>query len=160
MPKINPFLWFDGAAEEAARFYVSVFPRSKIRTITHYGEGGPGPKGSVMTVGFELDGQDFTALNGGPEFKFSHAISFVVHCKTQKKIDAYWTKLTRGGKVIQCGWLTDKFGLSWQIVPTALPDLLDSKHPDRAGRVFAAIMKMRKLDIKKLQMAYKKPSRA
>jgi predicted 3-demethylubiquinone-9 3-methyltransferase (glyoxalase superfamily) len=113
-----------------------------------------------MTVGFELDGQDFTALNGGPEFKFSHAISFVVHCKTQKKIDAYWTKLTRGGKVIQCGWLTDKFGLSWQIVPTALPDLLDSKHPDRAGRVFAAIMKMRKLDIKKLQMAYKKPSRA
>ena len=151
--KISPFLWFDQQAEQAARFYVSVFPKSKIRQITRYGDHGPGPAGSVMTVDFELDGTRFTALNGGPHWKFTHAISLVVHCDTQKEIDRYWTKLARGGKVVQCGWLTDKFGLSWQIVPTELPKLLDASQPERSARVMQAVFKMRKLNLAKLREA-------
>ena len=135
MQKIAPFLWFDNQAEEAAKFYVSVFKNSKVGTIARYGESGPGPKGSVMTVGFELDGQKFTALNGGPIFKFTEAISLVVNCENQEEIDYIWEKLTAdGGQEVQCGWLKDKYGLSWQVVPAILSELV-SKDPKKSERV-------------------------
>jgi len=154
MQKITPFLWFDSQAEEAANFYVSVFKNSKVASISRYGEAGPGPAGSVMTVSFELDGQPFTALNAGPAFKFTEAISFVVHCKTQEEVDHYWNKLTSaGGQESMCGWLKDKYGLSWQITPTALIELLNVPDREKSKRVMSAMMKMKKIDIAELQKA-------
>jgi len=153
MPKITPFLWFNDEAEEAANFYVSVFRNSKVKAVTRYGDAGPGPKGSVMTVSLELDGQEFTALNGGPQFPFTEAVSFVVHCETQQDVDAYWEKLTDGGGASQCGWLKDKYGLSWQIVPKALPRLLQQSDPKKAQRVVQALMQMTKIDIAQLEQA-------
>jgi predicted 3-demethylubiquinone-9 3-methyltransferase (glyoxalase superfamily) len=153
MPKITPFLWFDDKAEEAARFYTSVFKNSKLLSVSRYGEAGPRPKGSVMTVAFELDGEKFIALNGGPQYTFSPAVSFLVNCETQQEIDHYWSRLTEGGKEIQCGWLTDKYGLSWQIVPTILPELLQDKDPAKRKRVMEAMLKMVKLDIAGLRRA-------
>ncbi len=154
MSKITPFLWFDTAAEEAARLYTSIFKNSRITGVTRYGPEGPGPAGSVMTVSFELDGQPFTALNGGPEFRFTEAVSFEVRCETQAEVDEYWQKLTAdGGEEVQCGWLKDKFGLSWQIVPAALIELLSSPDPARAERVYHAMLQMKKLDIAQLQKA-------
>jgi predicted 3-demethylubiquinone-9 3-methyltransferase (glyoxalase superfamily) len=152
--KITPFLWFDNQAEDAARFYTSVFPNSKIEAVARYGEAGPGPAGSVMTVAFELDGQTFTALNGGPHFKFTEAVSFVVNCETQQEVDRYWTKLTEGGQEVQCGWLKDKYGLSWQIVPTVMVEMIKDKDAARSQRVVKAMMQMKKLDIARLQEAY------
>jgi predicted 3-demethylubiquinone-9 3-methyltransferase (glyoxalase superfamily) len=155
MPKITPFLWFDTQAEEAANFYVSVFPNSKIDTISRYGEGGPGPKGSVMTVAFQLDGCDFVALNAGPMFKFTEAVSFVVDCKTQAEVDRYWDVLTRdGGAESDCGWLKDKYGLSWQITPRVLIEMINDRDPARSKRVMAAMMKMKKIEIDTLKKAY------
>ena len=154
MQKITPFLWFDKEAEEAMNFYVSIFKNSKVKGVTHYGEAGPGPAGTVMTASFELDGQEFVALNGGPHFKFTEAVSFVVNCETQAEVDEFWEKLSAGGKTVQCGWLKDKFGLSWQIVPTALPRMLTDKDPEKSKRVFNAMMKMVKIDIAALQRAY------
>jgi predicted 3-demethylubiquinone-9 3-methyltransferase (glyoxalase superfamily) len=151
--RITPFLWFDHQAEEAANFYVSIFKNSRIKSVARYGDSGPGPKGSVMTVGFELDGQPFTALNGGPIYKFNEAISLVVHCETQAEVDYYWDKLTAGGQAVQCGWLKDRFGLSWQIVPEALMELIQQKDPEKASRVMAALMQMTKLDIEGLKKA-------
>ena len=153
-PRITPCLWFDGQAEEAANFYVSVFENSRITAVSRYGDAGPGPKGSVMTIGFELDGQAFTGLNGGPQFKFTEAISLIVNCETQAELDRYWEKLSAGGQEVQCGWLKDKFGLSWQIVPTALWELVQDKDPVKSQRVMAALMQMTKLDIAKLKQAY------
>ena len=147
--KITPFLWFDSQAEEAAKFYVSVFKDSKMGQVSRYGEGMPLPKGTVMTAAFEIAGQSFIALNGGPQFKFTEAVSFVVNCDTQEEIDSYWGKLTAGGgKEVQCGWLKDKYGLSWQIVPTLLPELVR-----KSGRVMEALLHMKKLDIAALQRA-------
>jgi len=154
MQKISPFLWFDTQAEEAAKFYVSIFRNSKIGKIARYGEAGPGPKGSVMTVAFELDGQQFTALNGGPQFKFNESVSFVVRCETQAEVDDYWTKLSQGGQTQVCGWLKDKFGLSWQIVPNALIELATDPDPEKSQRVMRAMMQMTKIDIAKLKQAY------
>ena len=155
MPKIHPFLWFDSQAEEAAKFYVSLFPGSKILSTARYGDAGPGPKGSVMTVSFELAGTRFTALNGGPQFKFNESVSFVVNCETQAEIDTLWKKLTEGGgKPSQCGWLKDRFGLSWQIVPTRLMELLQDKDPAKAKRVMEAMLKMTKIDLAELEGAY------
>ena len=152
--KITPFLWFDNQAEEAAQFYTSIFKNSKILHVSRYGDAGPGRKGSVMVVNFQLAGQAFTALNGGPRFKFSEAFSFVVNCDDQKEIDEYWTKLTAdGGQESMCGWLKDKFGFSWQIVPTALGYLMDEKDPKKANRVMQALLQMKKLDIAKLKAA-------
>jgi len=151
--KITPFLWFKDQAEEAAKFYTSIFKNSKINRIARYGEAGPGPKGSVMTVGFELDGNEFTALNGGPMFQFTHAVSFVVHCRTQQEVDDYWDKLSAGGKTEQCGWLQDKYGLSWQIVPTILLELAQDKDQAKVSRVMQAMMGMVKLDIQGLKDA-------
>ena len=151
---ITPFLWFDSQAEEAANFYTSIFPNSKIVKVVRYGPAGPGPAGSVMTVEFQLQGQSFVALNGGPRFKFTEAISFVANCQTQEEVDAYWEKLSAGGAEVACGWLKDKFGLSWQIVPTALPKLLSDPDPARSGRVMKAMLTMKKLDIRALQRAY------
>src|SRR6476469_14885 len=154
--KITPFLWFDNQAEDAARFYASVFPNSKIEAVARYGEAGPGPAGSVMTVAFELDGQKFTALNGGPHFKFTEAISLLVHCNSQEEIDYYWEKLTAdGGQESQCGWLKDKFGLSWQIAPDALLKVWTEPDPAKAQRVMQAMMGMKKLIIKDLEAAAK-----
>ena len=154
MPKITPFLWFDNSAEQAAQFYTSIFRNSKILQTSRYPEGAPGPKGSVMTMKFELNGQEFIALNGGPHFKFNEAISFVVDCETQKEIDEYWEKLTSGGgREVQCGWLKDKYGLSWQIVPAALGQLMADKDPKKATRVMQAMMNMVKLDIEALKKA-------
>jgi predicted 3-demethylubiquinone-9 3-methyltransferase (glyoxalase superfamily) len=154
MSKITLFLWFNDQAEQAANFYVSIFRNSKITAVTRYGDAGPGPKDSVMTVAFELNDLRFTALNGGPHFTFNEAISFVIHCETQQEIDDYWSKLSAGsGSPGQCGWLKDKYGLSWQVVPTELPELLTSKDPGRAQRVMAALMKMTKLDIAVLKAA-------
>lgn len=154
MQKITPFLWFDREAEEAARFYCSIFQNSKIGTIARYGEAGPGPKGSVMTIAFELDGQPFTALNGGPHFKFSEAISFVVNCKDQAEVDELWDKLSEGGEKSRCGWLKDRYGLSWQIVPTALMELMSDPDPERSRRVMQAMLQMTKIDIAKLKAAH------
>ena len=149
MQKITPFLWFDKQAEEAAKFYVSVFKDSKMGQVSRYGEGMPLPKGTVMTAAFEIGGQSFIALNGGPQFKFTEAVSFVVNCGTQKEIDYYWDKLTAGGgKEVQCGWLKDRYGLSWQIVPAVLPELVK-----KSGRVMEALLQMKKLDIAALQRA-------
>jgi len=154
MQKITPFLWFDYQAEEAARFYISIFKNSKITGITRYGKAGPGPDGSVMTVSFELDGQELTALNGGPQFKFTEAISLVVDCETQAEVDTLWKKLTEGGEEVQCGWLKDKYGLSWQIVPSGLNELLYGKDAERSRRAMEAMLQMKKLDIAKIQQAY------
>ena len=154
MQKITPFLWFDTQAEEAANFYVSVFKNSRVITLARYGDAGPGPKGSVMTVEFELDGERFVGLNGGPNFKFTEAVSFVVNCKDQEEVDHFWEKLTAGGKEVQCGWLKDKYGLSWQIVPTVAIEYLKDKDPEKSQRAMAAIMKMVKIDIATLKQAY------
>jgi predicted 3-demethylubiquinone-9 3-methyltransferase (glyoxalase superfamily) len=154
MKKINPFLWFDSEAEQAARFYVSIFRNSKIGKITHYGKDGPGPKGSVMTVEFTLDKVDFVALNGGPLFKFTEAISFSVNCESQDEIDYFWEKLSAdGGSTGQCGWLKDKFGLSWQVTPVFLGDMLADRDTEKANRVMKAIMEMDKIDIAALEKA-------
>ena len=153
MQKITPFLWFDDNAEEAVQFYTSIFKDSKILETSRYGDAGPGPKGTVMTMKFELNGQAFIALNGGPHFKFTEAISFVVNCETQKEIDEYWAKLTAGGKEVQCGWLRDKYGLSWQIVPTVLGQLMQDKDPEKVRSVTQAFMKMVKMDIEALKRA-------
>jgi predicted 3-demethylubiquinone-9 3-methyltransferase (glyoxalase superfamily) len=153
MPKITPFLWFDTQAEEAANFYVSIFPNSKINVITRYSDAGPGPKGSVMTVGFVLDGQDFTALNGGPVFKMNEAVSFVVHCENQPEVDHYWEKLAAGGTEIQCAWLKDRYGVAWQIVPKQLITALSDPDPIRAKRAAQAMFTMKKIDIAKIEAA-------
>jgi len=153
MQKITPFLWFDGRAEEAMKFYISIFKNSKAGRVVRYGEAGPGPKGTVMTAVFQLDGQEFIALNGGPQFKFSQAVSFVVNCKTQKEVDELWEKLSAGGQQQMCGWLKDKFGLSWQIVPTALPELLSDPDPAISQSVMKAMMQMKKIDIEGLKRA-------
>ena len=154
MQKITPFLWFNDNAEEAAKFYVASFKNSRLGRIARYPEGSPGPAGSVMTVEFKLNGQPFIALNGGPVFKFTEAVSFVVYCETQAEVDRYWKKLSAGGREVQCGWLQDKFGLSWQIVPTILNKLMTDKDPVKAQRVTQAMLKMVKLDIKKLKAAH------
>jgi predicted 3-demethylubiquinone-9 3-methyltransferase (glyoxalase superfamily) len=153
MHKIHPFLWFDNQAEEAMNFYCSIFKNSKIGKVARYGEGGPGPKGSVMTASFELEGQQFTALNGGPHFKFNEAVSFVVDCKNQAEVDELWDKLTAGGEPSRCGWLKDKFGLSWQIIPSALVELLSQPDPQKSRRVMEAMLKMSKIDIAQLRAA-------
>jgi predicted 3-demethylubiquinone-9 3-methyltransferase (glyoxalase superfamily) len=153
MPKITPFLWFDHQAEEAVAFYTSIFKNSKIGSISRYGDTGPRPAGSVMVVEFELDGQKFAALNGGPEYRFNPAISFYVSCESQSEVDYYWEKLTEGGTEVQCGWLTDKYGISWQIVPTILGQLLSDPDPEKAARVTQAMLKMVKLDIAELKRA-------
>jgi predicted 3-demethylubiquinone-9 3-methyltransferase (glyoxalase superfamily) len=153
MQKIYPMLWFDNQAEEAVNFYTSIFKNSKIKDILHTPEGGPAPAGTVLTIDFQLDGVDFTALNGGPIFKFTEAVSFVIDCATQDEVDYYWDKLLEGGRPDQCGWLKDKFGLSWQVVPKRLMELLLDKDKARAGRVMQAMMKMVKLDIKTLEEA-------
>jgi predicted 3-demethylubiquinone-9 3-methyltransferase (glyoxalase superfamily) len=152
--KITPFLWFDHQAEEAANLYTSIFPDSKIVKVARYTEAGPGPVGSAMTVEFQLAGQLFVALNGGPHFKFTEAISFVVNCQTQQEVDAYWEKLSAGGTEVQCGWLKDKFGLSWQIVPSVLPKFLGDPDRQKANRVMKAMMNMKKIEIAGLQSAY------
>jgi len=154
MPKITPCLWFDGQAEEAMNFYVSIFKDSKVGTVSRYGDAGPGPKGSVMVATFQLEGQEFMGLNGGPQYTFSPAISFMVNCKTQDEVDHLWDKLSEGGQIQQCGWLQDKFGVSWQIVPTALMELMRDKDPAKSKRVMEAMLKMKKLDIAELRRAY------
>jgi predicted 3-demethylubiquinone-9 3-methyltransferase (glyoxalase superfamily) len=153
MQKITPFLWFDGKAEEAMNFYVSLFEDSKVESISRYGEAGPGPKGTVMSVTFQLAGQKFMALNAGPQFKFTPAISFFVNCETQEEVDRFWEKLSEGGQIQQCGWLQDKFGLSWQIVPSILGKLLNDPDAAKAARVMKAMLQMKKLDIEGLKRA-------
>ncbi|HVH66738.1 MAG TPA: VOC family protein [Gemmatimonadales bacterium] len=155
MQHITPFLWFDTQAEQAAKFYCSIFENSKIVTTTRYGEAGPGPKGTVMTVVFQLAGQQFIALNGGPQFKFTEAISFSVSCKTQKEVDYYWKKLSAGGEEGPCGWLKDKYGLSWQINPMRLGELLSDPDQQKSKRVMEAMLKMKKIDIAGLERAYR-----
>jgi len=154
MKKITPFLWFNNQAEEAMNFYISIFKDSKVLSVTRYGDAGPGPKGSVMVANFEIEGQQFTALNGGPNYTLTPAISFVVHCKTQDEVDWYWEKLSAGGQKVQCGWLTDKFGLSWQVVPNALLEMLQDKDPEKSNRVMKAMLEMTKIDIARLKQAY------
>ena len=154
MQKITPFLWFDGKAEEAANFYVSVFKNSKIVSVTRYGEAGPGPKGTVMIVKFQLGGEEFLALNGGPQFTFSPAVSLVANCETQAEVDELWEKLSAGGEKLNCGWLTDKYGLSWQVVPTLVGELMQDKDAEKTKRVMQAIMGMNKLEIAGLRRAY------
>jgi predicted 3-demethylubiquinone-9 3-methyltransferase (glyoxalase superfamily) len=155
LQKISPFLWFDTQAEEAVKFYTSIFKDSSIGAVTSYSEMGPGPKGSVMTIGFQLEGQQFVALNGGPHFKFTEAVSFVVNCESQEEVDHFWDKLSAGGQEVQCGWVKDRFGLSWQIVPTVLPKLFQDKDPERSKRVMQAMLQMKKLDIAALEKAYR-----
>ena len=153
MQKITPFLWYDNQAEEAANLYVSIFKNSKVLSVVRYGDAGPGPKGSVMTVEFELDGQKFVGLNGGPLFKFTEAVSFAIKCETQEAVDYFWEKLTAdGGAESQCGWLKDKYGLSWQVVPTALIEML--KDSAKSQRVMQAVMQMKKIDIETAKKAY------
>ena len=156
--RITPFLWFDGRAEEAAGFYVSIFQNSRIKEVSRYpeaaSEAAGRPKGSVMTVAFELDGQEFTALNGGPIFKFTEAISLVVNCQTQQEVDHFWTKLAAGGEEVQCGWLKDKFGVSWQVIPSVLMEMIQDKDPAKSQRVMAAMLKMKKIEIEPLRRAY------
>jgi predicted 3-demethylubiquinone-9 3-methyltransferase (glyoxalase superfamily) len=158
MQTITPFLWFDDKAEEAARFYISIFKNSKIVNIARYGEAGAQvsgrPKGSVMTVAFQLDGEEFVALNGGPQFKFTEAISLVVNCRTQEEVDEYWQKLSIGGQEVHCGWLKDKYGLSWQIVPTILGEMMSDPDPKKTERVMKAMIQMKKLDVQALKQAY------
>ena len=158
MQKITPFLWFNDQAEEAMNFYTAIFKNSKISSVSRYGEGGPGQPGSVMTATFELDGQEFMALNGGPLFTFTEAISFFVNCETQAEVDELWEKLTEGGEESQCGWLKDKFGLSWQIVPSVLGALLSDPDAEKAGRVMNAMLQMKKIDIAGLRAAYEQGS--
>ena len=150
---ITPFLWFNDKAEEAMNFYVSIFKDSKILSVARYGEAGPGPKGTVMTAKFQLDGQEFVALNGGPHFKFTEAISFVIDCETQEEVDEYWERLSEGGAESQCGWLKDKYGLSWQVVPRILVELLQDKDPGKSQRVMKAMLQMKKIDIETLKRA-------
>jgi len=158
MQRITSFLWFDSQAEDAAKFYTAIFKGSKIGGVSRYDEEGAKaagrPKGSVMTVAFELDGQEFVALNGGPMFKFTEAISFVVNCETQKEVDHFWEKLSAGGQEVQCGWLKDRFGVSWQVVPTVLSEMLQDKDPEKSKRVMAAMLKMKKIDVDGLKRAY------
>ncbi len=154
MPKITPMLWFDNNAEDAAQFYTSIFKNSKILQVGRYGDAGPGPKGQAMVVRFQLEGQEFLALNGGPRFTFTEAISFVVDCETQEEVDYYWDRLSAGGKEVQCGWLRDRFGLSWQVTPTILPRLLQDSDPAKSQRVMTAMLEMVKIDIAALQRAY------
>jgi predicted 3-demethylubiquinone-9 3-methyltransferase (glyoxalase superfamily) len=154
MQKITPFLWFDGKAEEAVNFYVSIFKNSKVGTITRYGDAGPGPKGTVMIATFQLEGQDFIALNGGPQYTFTPAISLFVDCKTQEEVDDLWNKLSEGGKTDRCGWLRDKYGLSWQIIPSTLRELMGDKDPEKSKRVMKAMLQMTKIDIQGLKQAY------
>ena len=154
MQKIIPFLWFDNQAEEAANYYVSIFKNSKILSISRYGEAGPGPKGSAMTVMFQLDGEEFIALNGGPTFKFTEAISFVVNCETQQEVDEFWENLSQDGEESRCGWLKDKYGLSWQIVPSILGKLMTDPDPQKSKRVMEAMLKMKKIVIDDLKRAY------
>ena len=154
MQKITPFLWFDDKAQEAMNFYVAIFKNSKIVTITRYGSAGPGPEGTVMTAEFQVEGQDFVALNGGPIFTFTPAISFVINCESQEDVDHYWDKLSEGGEQIECGWLKDKFGVSWQVVPTILVELINDPDPMKSQRVMAAMLQMKKLDIAGLKRAY------
>jgi predicted 3-demethylubiquinone-9 3-methyltransferase (glyoxalase superfamily) len=154
MQKITPFLWFDSNAEEAMKFYVSIFKNSKILSVARYGEAGPGPAGSVMTGTFQLDGQELMALNGGPHFKFTEAISLFVNCETQEEVDELWEKLSAGGQKSRCGWLKDKFGLSWQIIPKALGMMLQDKDPAKSKRVMNAMLQMDKIDIRGLKQAY------
>ena len=151
--KITTFLWFDNAAEEAANFYISIFKNSRITAISRYTDVGPGPKGAVMTIAFELDGQQFTALNGGPQFKFTEAISLVIHCNNQEEVDYFWERLTEGGQESQCGWVKDKFGLSWQVVPEALMTLLKDTDPKKPPRVMQVLLSMKKIDIRTLEEA-------
>ena len=151
--KITTFLWFDNNAEEAVNFYVSIFKNSKVLNTIRYGELGPGPKGTVMTIAFQLDGQELTALNGGPNFKFTEAVSLVVHCDTQEEVDHFWERLSAGGQKVECGWLKDKFGLSWQIVPDVLIELLQDSDSQKSQRVMKAMMQMKKLDIAGLKQA-------
>jgi predicted 3-demethylubiquinone-9 3-methyltransferase (glyoxalase superfamily) len=153
MQKITPFLWFDTEGEEAAKFYTSVFPNSKIVEVTRYGSAGPRPDGTVMTVSFELDGQEFVALNGGPDFTFNEAVSLQVNCETQDEVDAFWSTLSEGGEEGPCGWLKDKFGLSWQIVPTVLPELLADPDREKSQRVMQAMLNMKKIEIDALERA-------
>lgn len=152
--KITPFLWFDGQAEEAAKFYVSVFNNSSIKKVTHFLAGSPGEEGSVMTVAFKLEGQEFTALNGGPDFQFSQAISFVINCNSQEEVDHYWSKLSEGGEIQACGWLKDKYGLAWQITPVKLIEMINDPDREKAQRAFSAMLQMKKLDIALLESAY------
>ena len=158
MQRITPFLWFDTQAEEAVNFYVSIFKNSRIGSIAHYEEeaakASGRPKGSVMTVAFELDGQEFIALNGGPLFKFTEAISLVVNCETQEEVDHFWKRLTAGGQEVQCGWLKDRFGVSWQIVPMVLGEMLQDKDPGKSRRVMAAMLKMKKINIEALKKVH------
>ncbi|MEY2476568.1 MAG: hypothetical protein QOG87_1883 [Actinomycetota bacterium] len=153
MPRITPNLWFDTEGLEAAEFYVSVFPNSAIKNVTHYGEAGPRPAGTVLTVDFELDGQEYTAINGGPEFVFDEAISLLINCKDQEEVDYYWDKLTEGGEESQCGWLKDKFGLSWQVCPEGMVELLNDPDQARGQRAMQAMFGMKKLDLAALQAA-------
>jgi predicted 3-demethylubiquinone-9 3-methyltransferase (glyoxalase superfamily) len=157
MQKITPFLWFNNNAEEAVNFYISIFKNSKIVNISRYGEAGPGPKGTVMSATFELNGQEFMALNGGPHFSFSPAISLFVKCETQQEVDEFWEKLSAGGKKERCGWLTDKYGLSWQIIPNALGRMLQDKDPEKSTRVMKAMLQMDKINIDGLKQAYEQP---
>ena len=154
MPRITPFLWFDNNAEEAMNYYVSVFKNSKVHRVVRYGEAGPGPAGTVMTVEFELDGQEFVGLNGGPQFKFTEAVSFTVRCETQEEVDYYWDKLSDGGQKSRCGWVKDKFGLWWQVEPQLLADLMADEDPEKAKRVMQAMLKMDKIEIEPLKRAY------
>ena len=154
MQKITTFLWFDDKAEEAMNFYLSVFKNSKVVGVSRYGEGGPGPAGTVMVATFQLDGQEFMALNGGPHFKFTEAISLLVNCETQDEVDEFWEKLSEGGEKSKCGWLKDKYGLSWQIVPTVLGQMMQNKDPEKSKRVMEAVLQMDKIDIKTLKQAY------
>jgi predicted 3-demethylubiquinone-9 3-methyltransferase (glyoxalase superfamily) len=154
MQKITTFLWFDHQAEEAANFYTSIFKNSKIISLTRYGDAGPAPSGSVMTVNFQLEGQDFVALNGGPVYSFTPAISLLVNCETQAEVDDLWEKLTAGGEEVQCGWLTDKFGLTWQIIPNRLMEFLDGKDPVRSARATQAMFAMKKIDLAIIEQAY------
>jgi predicted 3-demethylubiquinone-9 3-methyltransferase (glyoxalase superfamily) len=153
MQKITPCLWFDTEGEEAARFYASVFPNSRIEDVARYGAAGPRPEGTVMTVSFELDGQKFVALNGGPEFTFNEAISFQVSCETQEEVDAFWSKLSEGGEEGPCGWLKDRYGVSWQVIPTVLPELLGDPDREKSQRVMRAMLKMKKIEIDALERA-------
>ena len=156
MHKVTPFLWFDDQAEEAVKLYVSIFGNSRIETVTRYGPAGPGPSGSIMTIAFVLDGQPFVALNGGPLFKFTEAVSFVANCETQEEIDSVWEKLSAGGSRGRCGWLKDRFGLSWQVVPPVLGQWLADRDPARSQRVMQAMLQMDKLDIGRLRQAYER----